>query len=197
MFRVFLIDCETTGLQPSSGRILEMAVWRYIPSQSPEFIYPLSTLVRHCEPIPSASTRIHGITNEMTMNAPHFLGAWSRILAYINTWAGKNETVLLVAHNARFDMSFIRAELERHNLPIPAWLVSCSLLLARYLWPTTSYKLHDLAHECGVQHHFLRDAHRAKADVRLLAKVLDSIANRIQPRNSLHGLILRYAAPFN
>lgn len=176
-YRVFLIDVETKGLNPEVDRLVETAVLRYDLNQTPESMYPLSTLVKQCEAVPGNETNVHGITKEMTENSPSFPGAWERVVAYVTAWVGAGDGVVLVAHNARFDGGSVCRELMRYGLPVPDWKITCSLRIASSLCPFESSQLASLAFQAGVDEYFLKGAHRAKNDVRLLAKVLDRIAN--------------------
>lgn len=72
------------------------------------------------------NTQIHGIRPEETENAPEFPEVWSEILTYLE------ETPILVAHNAAFDISCIRKSLELHKLETPEVDYYCSLRAARH-----------------------------------------------------------------
>ena len=63
--------------------------------------------------------QIHGITPEMTRNAPYFYQVWDKIKPYI-------ENQLIVAHNAVFDISCLKSTLEYYNIPIPNFNQACT-----------------------------------------------------------------------
>ena len=171
--RVFLLDCETTGLYASCDRIAEVAIQLYEPGQCIDSMRPLSVLVNPGVPCRPAASAIHGLTDEVLAEALPFPNVWVRIAAYVRAWCADDEQAVIVAHNAQFDGSFLCAELERHGIESPEWLVACSLELARSLWPRKPARLEDLAHRAGVDD--TSSAHRAAADVKMLSKVLDSM----------------------
>jgi DNA polymerase-3 subunit epsilon len=71
---------------------------------------------------------IHGITPEMTENAPSFAETWEEIRPLIN-----NQQV--VAHNASFDISALRAALEASHINFPELEYFCSMLLSKRVFP--------------------------------------------------------------
>lgn len=162
-----------------------MAISLFVPDSAPDFVYPTGTLVRYLRPINPTAQAIHGLTTEDTRHASPFPTAWQIILNYIDMKTTADERVLLVAHNARFDISFIRNELRRHSLPYPDWTVSCSLRVIRSVKPLLPRKLTTLAEYANVHPAYLNRAHRAKGDVRLLSAVIDYIAKdiNISPSN--------------
>jgi DNA polymerase III subunit epsilon len=92
---------------------------------------------------------IHGITPEMTANSPSIGDVWPEVLAWIS---GRP----LVAHYAPFDLSVLRHSLSAAGTTWPELTYYCTCALARRAWPgRLSYRLPDLANECGLtfQHH--------------------------------------------
>lgn len=106
---VAVIDLETTGLSPLKDRIVEMAVVRVDPGQSPRLI--LDTLINPERPV--AATHIHGISDEDVAGAPRFPDVAGHLL---ETLSG----CVLAAYNVYFDMRFLSAELERAGMPASA-----------------------------------------------------------------------------
>ena len=97
----------------------------------------------------SFNTEIHGITPEMTENSPTFGELWNNISQY---FSGKT----LVAHNASFDMSVLRATLNYYNIPFPCFDYFCTLVMARAALPKRiTYSLDSLCDEFGIafKHH--------------------------------------------
>lgn len=99
---------------------------------------------------------IHGITEEMVENAPTFPEVWEKIAPYFND--------VLIAHNATFDLSVLRASLDRHALFTPPMYYVCTVQLARKHIPRERYgshKLNDLSRGLGIglsHHNALSDA---------------------------------------
>ena len=166
-FTVF--DVETTGMSPVYDRIVEIAALR-IDTDGSQSRY--STLVNPGRRIPYAATRVHHITDEMVIDAPGFNIVGQEFADFA---AGST----LVAHNARFDLSFLQESLVRSGLAPWEGKTLDTLKLVRSTHPgLPSYKLQDLritmdlAFSSGT-------AHRAGSDVEwtavLLQKTLDSL----------------------
>lgn len=73
--RIFLLDLETTGLDPRIDRIMEIAILRYEPFQSPECLCPYETLAKCEKTVSKKAFDVHGLTSSRTKNAPTFTEA--------------------------------------------------------------------------------------------------------------------------
>lgn len=130
-------DVETSGLSPDRDRIVELAALRFRLDDhgEPEPVDEFEALV---DPGPgvilsASNTAIHGITNEMlrgAADAPTVLAAFQR-------WLGPYWPRML-AHNIRFDLSFLAATCRRHHIDLGPWLVFDTLPAARQAWPQES-----------------------------------------------------------
>jgi DNA polymerase-3 subunit epsilon len=152
-----VIDVETTGLNPNFNRIVEIALLRVnngIVTEAYEN--------RFNPEGPVGKTEIHGITDEDVANAPRFSDKADEIKTFIGERA-------LVAHNAKFDLAFLRAEFERSNNDLP-WLKSiCTLEASQYYLPELNRrKLADCCGEIGIQ---IDNAHSALGDAMATAKL--------------------------
>ncbi len=109
-------------------------------------------------------SRIHGITWEHVADAPSFGEVWREGLGDAVARAE-----VIVAHNASFDRSVLRACLvhEMRALPGVPWL--CTVRLARRLWPQApSARLPDVCEHLGIP---LHQHHRADEDARACARI--------------------------
>jgi DNA polymerase-3 subunit epsilon len=97
----------------------------------------------------SFNIRIHGIAPEDVRGAPTFADVWSLIEPYTATGP-------LVAHNASFDMSVLRAEFARSGVAPAPFRYVCSAELSRAAWPEMlSVSLPNVADHLGIEldHH--------------------------------------------
>lgn len=138
-FTVF--DIETTGMSPSRDRIVEIGAVRVeVDGTFTRF----ETLVNPSVPIPPAVSRIHGITDEMVKNAPKFTEAGYAFQDFVR---GSR----LVAHNARFDLSFMQESFARTGLPLLKNGAYDSIVLIRKAYPgMPSYSLPALVQAWGL-----------------------------------------------
>jgi DNA polymerase III subunit epsilon len=97
-----VLDLETTGLSPGADRITEVGA---VKVRGGEVIGELQTLVHPGRPIPPAVTAVTGITDAMVRDAPRIEAVLPTVLRFLGD-------AVLVAHNASFDVSFLRAAVE-------------------------------------------------------------------------------------
>lgn len=106
---------------------------------------------------------IHGITPDMTENAPSFKEVWTEVEPYLT---GKN----VVAHNTGFDMYAIKDALEYSNMTLPVFNYYCSLRIARNAYPGLyTYSLQPLCEEVGIP---MNSHHRAEVDAIACAELM-------------------------
>jgi len=152
-----VLDVETTGLDPASSRILEIAL------ATVENGLILETWTTRFNPEgPVGKTEIHGITDSDVAEAPLFSQKADEVLKRI-------KDIAVVAHNARFDLAFLRAEFQRANLTLP-WIASiCTLTISNYYQPHLSRRrLADCCEDIGIA---ITNAHSAAGDVQATARL--------------------------
>jgi DNA polymerase III epsilon subunit-like protein len=116
------------------------------------------TLVNPGRPIPAQASAVHGISDLDVSFAPSFAEAGRGLLTFI-------EGAVIVAHNAPFDLGFLRAECERTGLPVPRNLSYDTRILAKTAVPgLPSYALGKLAASFGIAQ---KEAHRGADDARV------------------------------
>jgi DNA polymerase III epsilon subunit family exonuclease len=156
--RFLALDFETTGLDSTIGRVVEIGAIRF--SMGPEGCNEeasLACLVDPGMPIPHQAKAIHGISNEDVEGAPSFREVAPALLALASG-------AIIVAHNVRFDLSFLDAELARFGLARPETRTEDTVGLARRAFPgRASYRLGAIASALGID---TGSAHRALDDAR-------------------------------
>lgn len=149
------VDLETTGGNAAHHRITEIGIVRVAGG---ELVEEWSTLVNPECRIPGYIEAFTGISNEMVADAPRFADLAATV-------RGKLGGAVFVAHNARFDYSFLRAEFRRCGGHFSA-KVLCTVKLSRRLEPEEPR--HNL--DAVMQRHGLQCSarHRALGDARVL-----------------------------
>ena len=101
-------DTETTGLDPARARIVELGAVRLAAGRV-NGNDCFHTLIDPREPIPPASTKIHGIDSARVAGAPEFALAWPKLAAFVGD-------VPLIGHTIDFDMAALAAETKRAGI---------------------------------------------------------------------------------
>lgn len=154
------VDVETTGLSPRAARVCEVAA---ISFRGADRVGTLAELVNPGLPIPPEVSKIHGITDAMVKDSPSFGGVAPRLLAML-------ENSVIVAHNAEFDLGFLKAECDRVGLRFPKLHVVDTLIIARKNWKFQSNRLGKIAEELNISN---EGWHRALSDVEMTRRIFD------------------------
>ncbi len=188
--RLAFVDVETTGSAPGRERVVEIGVVRVDFEDDTVRIDEWSTLVNPGVPIPAEIQWLTGITDDMARTAPPFAEV-------AQTLFDRLEGAVFVAHNARFDYGFIRAEFRRAGLAYTAKTL-CTVRLSRYLYPDRSpHTLDAIIDRFGLDG---EQRHRALGDARVLWRLLQRLADRHPPAEielAVHALLRRPALPPN
>src|ERR1700757_359905 len=142
------VDIETNGGNGERGRITEIACIRV---EGGDIVDEYATLVNPGSPIPYWITSLTGITNADLEGAPYFdeiAGDLHRIL----------DGAIFVAHNVRFDYSFVKRQMEACGYTFRPKLF-CTVRLSRAMYP--EHKGHSL--EKIIHRHGIRTAARHRA----------------------------------
>jgi DNA polymerase-3 subunit alpha (Gram-positive type) len=133
-----------------------------------------SSLIRPSSSIPPEITKFTGIDDDLVMDAPSI----KEILPKFTEFIG--DTVL-IAHNADFDVSFVREQLKRNNLPEMKNSVICTVKIARYLLPSLpNHKLHTVAEHFGFR---VENRHRAMGDAELTYQAWTRLIPLLKEKN--------------
>lgn len=183
--KLFALDIETTGLSPSNDRIVEISIIEFTGTNIGQ---RSSWLVNPKCSIPAASTKVHGITNEMVKDSPVFADIAGKIQEMIS-----DSTI--VAHNARFDWQFIMSEYMRARIDPPQVKVIDSIPLAKAVFPNLkSYALQRLCKDLKIN---AAPTHRSESDTEALVLLIQkcvSVIGAEEPSSRLDAFALNKSA---
>ncbi|MGC4934935.1 DEDD exonuclease domain-containing protein [Gordonia sp. DT30] len=166
---IVVVDLETTGGDPARDAITEIGA---VKVRGGEILGEFATLVDPQRSIPPQIVTLTGITEMMVYDAP-------RIGEVLSSFIEFARGCLLVAHNARFDMGFLRHNATRLAMDWPFHTSLCTVRLARRVLTrdeAPTVRLGALAELFDVS---VRPTHRALDDARATVEVLHHLLERI------------------
>ena len=167
-----VIDLETTGWSPGAAAITEIAAVRVRGGRRQgEF----ASLVNPGVPVPPGIEDLTGISDSMLAAAPRL----PAVLPSLLDFAGG---CVLVAHNAPFDVGFLRAACAECGLAWPRFPVLNTVMLARHLMDPDEVADCKLGTLAGFFRARTAPSHRALADARATADVLGWLIRRLTHR---------------
>lgn len=183
-----VLDLETTGGTPDGAGITEIGA---VKVRGGEVLGEFHTLVDPGTGIPPFITALTGITETMLVSAP-------RIEAVLPGFLEFAQGAVLVAHNAGYDIGFLKAACAAHEYPWPAYRVVDTVTLARRTLireEVANCKLATLARYFRTPN---EPCHRALADARATGDVLHALLGRIGNQR-VHTLpdLVEFARPVN
>ncbi len=164
-----VLDIETTGLSPTQGTIIEIAA---VHIRNFIEVARFHTLINPERPISTEITKINGITDEMVKDSPSLESVMPKFMSFLG-----DKTI--VAHNAPFDVGFLKAFAKiilDEDLKNP---VVDTLSLARAQFNFNSHSLTNLVKELKIER---ETAHRAMDDTLATVKLFEKIENARDPR---------------
>jgi DNA polymerase-3 subunit alpha (Gram-positive type) len=167
-----VLDLETTGFSPVTEKITEIGIMKL---QGGKVIDEFSSFVNPQKPIPSRVVEITNITDDMVCDAETIDKVFPKMLDFI-------EGSVLVAHNAEFDIGFLKHNAKELGHAFDFTYLD-TLSLAHELFPDyKTYKLGRIAKNLGIK---VEVAHRALDDVETTVKVFNVMLEMLVKRGAL------------
>ena len=159
------LDLETTGLDPKRDAIMEIGAVRFADGV---VLDRFQALVNPQRPIPARIQQLTGIHDADVAHAPRLEQVLPELRAFVSA-----QVSAVVAHNASFDMGFLRAGGVAFQRPAIDTLDLATILLPGQ----PSYSLGELCHSLEIP---LVDAHRALDDAAAAGALFDRLLARIE-----------------
>lgn len=168
-----VLDLETSGASPKTGSaITEIGAVKVCGGQ---VLGTFKTFVNPGTPLPPFITELTGITDEMLVDAPRI----ETVLPLLFEFLGSEKTTVFVAHNAPFDLSFLKASAALHGYSWPNFRVIDTVKAARFVLTkddVANYQLGTLAIYFRTE---IAPNHRALDDALATVDVLHGIIERM------------------
>ena len=164
-----VLDLETTGFSFRTEKITEVGIMKV---KNGEVIDEFSCFVNPEKPIPQRVVEVTNITDDMVKDAETIDKVMPKILEFVGD-------SVLVAHNADFDIGFLKYNANELGLSLDNTYLD-TLRLAKDLFPDyKKYKLGKIAENLGIK---VEVAHRALDDVDTTVKVLNVMLNMLKEK---------------
>src|SRR5512133_1045775 len=160
-----IVDIETTGGSSRLEKITEIAIYQH---DGEKITGEFASLINPERNIPYFITSLTGITNEMVEYAPRFFEIAKKIVEL-------TEGRTFVAHNARFDYSFLREEFKSLGYNFRRPLLDTVTLSRKLLPGHVSYSLGNI---CKDLHIVINGRHRAGGDAFATVKLLEILLEK-------------------
>ena len=164
-----VVDLESTGGSPITCSITEIGA---VKVRGGEALGEFQTLVNPAQPIPAFISVLTGITDAMVAQAPRIDSA---LPAFLEFARGS----VLVAHNAGFDITFLKTAAQRVGIDWPGFRVVDTLHLARHLVARDESPNHKLSSLAALFGAATTPDHRALHDARATVDVLHGLIGRV------------------
>ena len=168
-----IVDLETTGASPKKGAaITEIGA---VKVKNGEYLGNFESFVNPLTPIPEYITQMTGITDLMLAKAPII----DEILPAFLEFAGSAEETIIVAHNAPFDLSFLKSAAKELDLSWPKYKTLDTVTIARQVLSkddVPNCKLSTLAQFFGTK---TEPNHRALDDAKATTEILHGLIERL------------------
>lgn len=173
-----IVDIETTGGSARIEKITEIAIYLHDGEKiTGEFV----SLINPERNIPYFITNLTGITNEMVEDAPCFYEIAKTIVEL-------TEGRTFVAHNARFDYSFLRQEFKSLGFNYRRSIID-TVALSRKLFP--GHKSYSLGNICSDMNITINGRHRASGDAFATTRLFEMLLEKDKEINGYRSNLIR------
>ncbi len=162
-----VFDIETTGFSPVTNRIIEIGA---VKVENGQITDRFSTFVNPEVPIPFEIEKLTGINDSMVIDAETIEVILPRFLEFVGDAA-------LVAHNASFDVSFIKENAKRQQIPVDFTYVDTVGMARMLLTGQAKYTLDAVAKTLKIS---LENHHRAVDDAECTAEIFIKMAEMLK-----------------
>ena len=169
-----VLDLETTGFSATTEKITEVGIMKV---KNGEVIDEFSCFVNPEKHIPERVTQVTNITDEMVKDAETIKEVFPKILEFL----GDDKETVIVAHNANFDVGFLKQNAKSLGYEFNYTYLD-TLSLAKDLFPEyKKYKLGKIAERLGIK---VEVAHRALDDVDTTVKVFNVMIDMLKEKGA-------------
>lgn len=179
---ILVVDFEASSKDPLTCEPCEVAVARFEGGNN---VGVFSSLLRTNEPMSDEAIAVHGVTNEMTKDAPTLAEVSHEILKLA-------QDAMPCCHNRSYDRTVMHRYLSGEGVPVfdPAQQWLCTLVMARHKDSRVRGQgRHRLAACCKRRGIVAVGAHRAQADVVMAGKLFYSLMEGVEPMPSMAALL--------
>ena len=170
-----VLDLETTGFSAINDRITEIGIMKV---KNKEVIDQFSCFVNPQRHIPERVSEVTNITDDMVKDAETIENIFPKVLEFL----GDDKNTVIVAHNANFDVGFLKQNARRLGYEFDYSYLD-TLSLAKDLFPNyKKYKLGKIAENLGIK---VEVAHRALDDVDTTVKVFNVMIDMLKEKGAV------------
>jgi DNA polymerase III subunit epsilon len=168
------LDCETTGLDPKTDRIIEVAATTFTFSGN---IESFETLVDPECTISESSMAIHHITQDMVKGKPKILEVLPKVTKLLAKY-------IVIGHGIKLDLNFLAESAKRNQFPfsLESYVTIDTLRLARLYGESPTNSLEKLREHFNIES---EGAHRAMSDVTVNISVFKYLSQTFKTTEQL------------
>lgn len=169
-------DLETTGLNANSDKIIEIGAIRV---KNRQIVEEFGTFADPGMPLEEKTTELTGITDKMLENAPNQKEALQKFIDFCG------DSPVLIAHNANFDVSFVKATAKRENIEFNFTYADTVPMSRALIMSIKNHKLDTVAKYLKIPSF---NHHRACDDARALAYIFIELLNMSEKTKNISSL---------